>query len=83
MIVMWIIIAYILFSIVMAPNQYRYICHLKEIRKKAEENNSSQGKMYDKMSYQEQQLNYSVQSNFLLVGSNIIATIYYKLKNKK
>lgn len=39
--------------------------------------------MYDKMSFEEQELNFNAQGNLLLIGANLLATLLYNWKHKQ
>ncbi|MFE8700081.1 DUF3949 domain-containing protein [Cytobacillus sp. FJAT-54145] len=74
---------YLLISLILLPFQYSYIKELKSMHKKNEEKGLNQNDTYEKMSFEEQQLHLNAQGNFLFFGANLLASILYKLKQKK
>ncbi|CRK84522.1 DUF3949 domain-containing protein [Neobacillus massiliamazoniensis] len=70
----------VLFFLIMIPVQYSYISEMKERREKAK---LSQNDLYDRMSFEEQELHYSVQGSFLTLPSNLVAMIIYKIRHRK
>lgn len=74
---------YILLSLILLPFQYSYVKELKEMEKKRKAKGISQGEMYDKMSFEEQELNFNVQGSLLFFGANMLATLLYHWKHKK
>jgi hypothetical protein len=74
---------YILLSLILLPFQYNYIKELKEMDKKRREKGISQKEMYDKMSFEEQELNFHIQGSLLFILANLFATLLYNWKHKK
>ncbi len=78
-----IIGAYLLLSLLLVPVQYKYIKLLKETQKRNKERGVSEEDHYDQMSFETQQLHFNAQGNLLFIGANLLATLVYKLKNRK
>ncbi len=53
------------------------------MKKKREKQGISQEEMYDKMSFEEQELSFHAQGNPLFIGANLFATLLYNMKHKK
>jgi len=49
---------------------------------KRKEQGISQEEMYNKMSFEEQQLSFHAQGNILFIGVNLFATFLYKWKHQ-
>ncbi|QCJ44802.1 DUF3949 domain-containing protein [Bacillus sp. S3] len=79
---LWALGGYVLLSLLLLPMQYSYIKELKKMDKKRREQGIRQDEMYDKMSFEEQQLSFNAQGNFIFIGANVFATLLYKLKNR-
>lgn len=84
------VLLYFILSCILLSFQYGYITELKELAKRKKRKGISQHEMYDKMSFEEQELNYTVQSSFFFIGANILATLLYnwnqreeRIKNKQ
>lgn len=77
----WIIIVAVLLLYIfgMVPIQYRNIVAMKEELK---ESKLSHNEIYEKMPFEEQQLQYNLQGNFINLPSNIIAMIIYKIRHR-
>ncbi|WP_048823873.1 DUF3949 domain-containing protein [Bacillus sp. B-jedd] len=80
---LWVPAAYLLLSLLFLPFQYQYIKQLKERRRRNERKGISQSEMVERMSFEEQQLTFNVQGNFLFMGSNLLAEGLYYLKHRK
>ncbi|WP_244440968.1 DUF3949 domain-containing protein [Neobacillus jeddahensis] len=74
---------YFVFSLILLPFQYGYIKEVKELAKRKRQKGIGQGEMYDKMSFEEQELNYNVQGNLLFIGANILATLLYNWNHRE
>ena len=79
---LWVLAGYLLLSLILLPMQYSYVKELKKLDQKRREQGISQNEMYDRMSFEEQQLSFNAQGNFLFIGANVFATILYKWKHK-
>ncbi|WML42905.1 DUF3949 domain-containing protein [Neobacillus sp. PS3-40] len=79
---LWVLGGYILLSLLFLPFQYSYVKELKEMDKKRKEQGLSQEEMYDKMSFEEQELNFHVQGSILFIGANLFASLLYNWKHK-
>ncbi|MFZ7946768.1 DUF3949 domain-containing protein [Neobacillus sp. 19] len=79
---LWALGGYVLLSLLLLPMQYSYIKELKKMDKKRREQGIRQDEMYDKMSFEEQQLSFNAQGNFIFIGANVFATLLYKFKNR-
>ncbi|MFE6167355.1 DUF3949 domain-containing protein [Viridibacillus arvi] len=82
-ITLWIVAAYILFSLILVPIQYNYITHLKETDKKIKELGLTKDEYYEKMSFETQVLTFTLQGNLLFLGANFFATLLYNWKQRK
>ncbi|MFY4774139.1 DUF3949 domain-containing protein [Metabacillus sp. RGM 3146] len=71
-----VLAGYILLSLIFLPFQYSYIKQLKEMEKKCREQGLSQDEMYDKMSFEYQELHINAQGNFLLIGENLMPSLF-------
>jgi hypothetical protein len=80
---LWVLGGYFLLSLIFLPIQYPYIKELKEMRKRNEKKGISQEEMYDKMSFEEQELNFHAQGSVLFIGANLFATLLYNWKQKR
>lgn len=80
---LYLIGGYFLLSLFLLPMQYPYIKAIKERKKELEEKGISQEEMYEKMSFEEQQLTFALQGSILFLGSNLLATVLYNWKEKK
>ncbi len=80
---LYLIGGYFLLSLILLPVQYPYIKAIKERKKELEAKGISQEEMYEKMSFEEQQLTFNLQGNILFLGPNLLATILYNWKHKK
>ncbi|QQZ08953.1 DUF3949 domain-containing protein [Heyndrickxia vini] len=76
-IVLWTVL--IMYFLVMIPIEYNNISSIKEQKKKA---NISHNEMYEKMSFEEEQLNFNLQGNLLNLPSNLVAALIYKLRHR-
>lgn len=74
---------YLLLSIILLPFQYNYIKSIKEQELERKRLGLTINEHYEDMSFETQQLHYNAQGNPLFIGANILASILYKLKNKK
>ncbi|PHC98460.1 hypothetical protein COF36_00410 [Bacillus pseudomycoides] len=77
---LWVfVIMGIVYVLIMIPIQYMYISGLKE---KQKEMKVSQHELYEKMSFEEEQLHYNVQGNLFNLPSFLIASFIYKVKHQ-
>ena len=75
---LWILLIILIAAfLIMVKLQYNYI---GQIEKKQKDLNISQYKMYEKMSFQEEQLHYSLQSKFF---TGTVAHLLYKFLHRK
>lgn len=74
---------YLFLSLCLLPFQYQYVTQLKEMDKKRKEKGISQNEMYEKMSFENQQLHFNAQGSPLFMGANLLATLLYNYKHKK
>jgi len=74
---------YILLSLILIPFQYRYVEQMEKMRKANEKKGINQGEMMENMKFEEQILHANVQGSILFFLANILATIVYKIKNRK
>lgn len=82
--VLFIIVGgYLLLTLIMIPFQYRYVEQMEKKRLENEKKGKSQGEMIEDMEFQEQLLHANVQGNVLFFLANILATIIYKVKQRK
>jgi hypothetical protein len=77
------VIGYIILSIILVPFQYRYIEEMKKQRIAHEKIGIGQGEMFEQMEFEQQVLHANAQGNFLFLLANILATIIYKIKQRK
>lgn len=68
--------AILLYLIIMVKIQYGYIIQMQERQRQS---NLSQNKLYEKMSFQEEQLHFHIQSHYLTGG---IAYLIYKIRHR-
>ncbi|MFB7304166.1 DUF3949 domain-containing protein [Heyndrickxia sporothermodurans] len=76
-IIIWSVL--ILYFLVMIPIEYNNISSIKEQKKKT---NMHHNEMYEKMSFEEEQLNFNLQGNLLNLPSNLVAALIYKLGHR-
>ncbi|GIN87987.1 hypothetical protein J6TS2_43730 [Heyndrickxia sporothermodurans] len=77
-IIIWSVL--ILYFLIMIPIQYSCISSMKELQK---ESNLTHNERFEKMTFEEEQLHYHLQSNFFTLPSNIIAMLIYKIRHRK
>lgn len=66
------------YFLVMIPVQYSYISGMKD---KLKRTNLSQEQLFEKMSFEEEQLHFSIQGNPFNIPSTIVANLIYKLRH--
>ncbi|WP_026021874.1 DUF3949 domain-containing protein [Bacillus timonensis] len=69
----------LLYIVIMIPIQYRNIVATKEEIKKSKKTHNE---MYEKMSFEEQQLQFNLQGSLLNLPSTLIATLIYKIRHR-
>jgi Protein of unknown function (DUF3949) len=70
----------LLYFLVMIPIQYLYISGIKERARKWK---LSQERMYENMSFEEEQLHFHIQGNIANLPSTIVAHFLYQLRHRK
>lgn len=70
----------LIYMIVMVPIHYQYLVETKERLRRYK---NSHEKMYDKMSFEEQQLQYNMQGSIINLPSALIASLIYNLRHRK
>ncbi|AGX04662.1 MULTISPECIES: DUF3949 domain-containing protein [Bacillus] len=81
MIFLWIAGIYLLLSFILAPVQYGYIKELKKMDQERKAQGKAQDEFYESMAFENQLLHYNAQG-FLFWGANLIASLFYRLKNR-
>ncbi len=81
MIFLWIAGIYLLLSFILAPVQYGYIKELKKMDQERKAQGKAQDEFYESMTFENQLLHYNAQG-FLFWGANLIASLFYRLKNR-
>ncbi|MGD6856455.1 DUF3949 domain-containing protein [Bacillus infantis] len=81
MIFLWIAGIYLLISCILAPVQYGYIKELKKMDQERKAQGKAQDEFYEGMTFENQLLHYNAQG-FLFWGANLIASLFYRLKNR-
>lgn len=77
-----VIAGYIFISLIFLPVQYSYIKQLKEMEKQRRAQGLRQDEMYEKMSFEYQELHFNAQGNLFLVGANLMASLLYRLNQR-
>ncbi|MFK4998385.1 DUF3949 domain-containing protein [Bacillus sp. N9] len=72
-------LALVLYYIVLIPIQYSNIAVVKESMKKS---NATHNKIYEKMSFEEQQLQFNLQGNLLNLPATFIAQFIYFIRHR-
>ena len=70
----------VLYFLMMIPIEYFYLQGLEEKKKKT---GLSQSQMYEKMSFEEEQLHFNVQGNLYNIPSALVASWLIKRKSRK
>ena len=70
----------ILYFLVMIPIEYRYLQGLEEKKKKT---GLSQSKLYEKMSFEEEQLHFNIQGTLWNIPSALVASWLIKRNSRK
>lgn len=77
----WIVVSIaVLYFLVMIPMQYRYISGLKEYQDRMK---TSQYELYEKMTFEGQQLHYHNQGNLWNLPSFMVASLIYKIRHQQ
>ncbi|MBS4209386.1 DUF3949 domain-containing protein [Bacillus sp. FJAT-50079] len=69
----------VLYYIILIPFQYSNIAAIKESEKKS---NATYNEMYEKMSFEEQQLQFNLQGNLLNLPATLIAQLIYFIRHR-
>lgn len=72
-----IVLLVLLYFVVLTPIQYAYIGSLKE-----REKIKKQSKLYEDMSFEEEQIHFFIQSSILFLPATLIANLIYNLKHR-
>lgn len=68
----------VLYVLIMIPLQYRNIAETKARRK---QHQMSHNEEYEKMSFEQQELQFGLQGDLLTIPATLIASLIYKLRN--
>jgi hypothetical protein len=70
---------FVVYFLVMIPIQY---ANISDTKKRFKELTQSHNEIYDKMSFEEQQLQFNMQGSLFNLPSNIVAALIYKLRHR-
>lgn len=77
--VIFLLSVFVIYFLVMIPIQY---ANISDTKKRFKELNQTHNEIYDKMSFEEQQLQFNMQGSLFNLPSNIVAVIIYKLRHR-